>query len=303
MPTSHNTTDVFSDDDGKLSVETTRVAGGMANLGIDRHSIGRPGQPPTFSVVEKRMQVSSRFRREYNLYSKIHKASRAGLIFSPLPYVISAEKTAAFYSTVMPYYEGVGRQLEDLQLHGQLIGRTIYDFNNIPIAITAMNRMENLAYRLSKPDGLAAQLSDFAAEVLKVNALGAPDAWDDEIVKSHNDLFYPNIATQTYEKSYNIVYIDLGHVAMNHIGADFHHFVRSSYAKDQYRPLLDSGIAEYTRLTGKNRNLIMFNAYRYALLRLIERANKYYNAKKHNQFDQEVGVGRRILADLLTFQR
>jgi hypothetical protein len=239
------------------------------------------------------------------LCQRVHEIFKSGFNPGPLPHVVAASMEDGFYSIIMMHYNGVGRIIENPDIHGKVIAKAIAEFNDTPVDITSMNRMTSLLRKIAMLTPFLTHLGEFGLNCLEIARAQLSPALGDKVVKSHNDLFFCNFATEACGNSFRVIFIDLGHVAYNNIGADFHHFVRAAHAgtgESSSRRVLEAAINEYSALTGVDRGLILFNAHRYALLRLLERSNRYYEKGRVEQLEKELTTGRKILGACLELQ-
>jgi hypothetical protein len=276
--------------------ESTALLGGQSNAGIFKHTMAIPGHDTSFALVEKRMLHHKTFKDEFELCKDLSEQGRAGIQLGPLPAILSTAEDDGYYTILMQYYSGTGVQLPDWAGHARLIARSVAALNAVSTAVPERNVMTEVYDRVRQARIRTSDLATFAEAVLQLRDMPLPDAWKDEIVKSHNDLYFPNIATEPYRDTYNIVYIDLGMVALNHIGADFHHFVRASVLDKcparMYRVMVD----EYSAVTGRPKGLIELNAYRFALLRMASRGVTFEARKRPKELAKELAGGYRILS-------
>lgn len=275
--------------------ETVAIPGGLANVGIMKHTV-RVSDGLVFSVIEKQLRRSNMFKPEFELYQRLFAMSRAGVQTNPLPHVMAVSKHDDHYSVIMQYFEGIGYQLENREEHGRLLARSLVRFGELPLQTPDRNRMTELLDLARSLTDISGDYAVFVETVIGLCETKLPDAWGDKVVQSHNDLYFPNIATEQYNDTFNITYIDLGHVSQNHIGAEFHHFARAACRNSEINTFLKAAIAEYARLTGESADLIAVNAYRYALLRMVERTKKMFLQDNVTALNNELKQGRSMIA-------
>lgn len=270
------------------------MKGGEANAGIIKHvfsTSGSTGENGEFFLVEKRLRRIKAFEAEFDLCRRISAISNIGIEISPLPNIICAIELEKYYSVIMPFYKGANIQLKDQNLHAKIIAKAVSKFNSSKLIFPKINKMNQLIDIVKKDEFNKEEYTKFSRSVINFCCLKNKEFPKDEIVKSHNDLYFPNIATGKCMLGYNIVFIDLGHVSYNQVGADFHHFLRAGILNQSNMIMAENVIEEYSKIINKDVSLIAFNAYRFSLLRVAGRLRMHIARKNQKKFAKELEVG------------
>jgi len=279
-----------------LRSEASAISGGLANVGIIRHQFMPADAEVGFTLVEKRLdRRHHRSKGEFDVCAQLCEQGRVGMKVSPMPSIIATITMIDHYSIIMPMYNGAGMLLDDWIEHGRLIARAIAELNDLPLALRTKSRSLALLQSLRKTKTEHPDATCLLDDVVEICEAPTSARARDSVVISHNDLYFPNIATEQYSGRYNIVFIDLGHIACNDIGADFHHFVRAASMKQIPAEMVGLMVTEYAKLRKTDPTLVSFNAHRFALLRLCERLRGFVTKNRTEAIARELRLGRDLV--------
>lgn len=183
-----------------------------------------------------------------------------------------------------------------------MIARAVADFNAAEINIPKADKTKKLIDDIRKHKYDEEGYTNFSEAV--INFCDSTDVCirPEELVKSHNDLYFPNISTSISALGPAIVFIDLGHVSYNQAGAEFHHFVRSGIVNKNMK-MAENIIKEYAGITGDDISLLTLNAYRFALLRVAGRLRTHIARRNREKFVRELDIGWRLHKSAISILR
>lgn len=281
------------------------LRGGLSGSGVTKHMIYMNGAASAVCLVEKRLPLRARSLPEYEICRSIFEQAQLGVTYRSLPTIISATCQGTHYSVIMPYYVGINAMMEDEEAHARLIARAVVDFNRATLDFTRNDKFELLQRRLREfaAEGAGAALAALKQEILELSGSPLPEAMGHPLVQSHNDVFFPNLATQHYDRQHGIILVDFGLAGLNAVGADFHHFVKAAVTGKLSEGFLDTLFAEYAALTGVPETVLRLNAHEYALLRQFARMKKLCAPHRAEQLAVEMAAAGRLLEGARTQRR
>lgn len=293
-------------DEETLRVQTVPLQGGLANSGMFKHEL-TPGLGDTpMALVEKRMQNAPRHQAEFDICQRIAKLNRYGYGFSPLAQILSVSETKTDFTILMPFYEGVGTKLQDWRAHAKLFAQAVHRLNQIDLAVPTDNMTLTLLKQVKAAIQPDAESEAFTQQVLELFDAPCFEAASKDTVKSHNDLYFPNAAVEPQGDTHELVFIDMGHLGHNQIGAEFHHFLRAANLGLCDIEMVDIMFTEYARLTGRDKFMIASNAHYFALLRMSDRLRSLSRKKDEQSvktYQRETVVGKILLSGARDLQK
>lgn len=257
---------------------------GSSNLGIyEVIIITKEGQK--MKIIEKR--IASYRKREILISKYLQELclrnwpiAKAG----PLPIIHDIKDFKSHTSIYMQHYVGVANKTKKSTTYGSLLSNSLVIFSSYDLPLPAWNLFNKEVRSLTNPFHNIKSISRKDYLWLHLQVLHAIITYSTltrsaPIVASHNDLSKHNIAISEISGVARMNVIDIGLMANNYAGADFHHVLRMSMKSKYWHKVYCIAVRKYSLATGFSPQAISCAAHLFGLMRLLSSCRRSITKK------------------------